>query len=287
MAFCRAPAKLESDMSKTINTDVVVIGGGAAGAHAALKVHSEGLNVLLIVKGFLGRSGCSIFAGNLQLVNTKVSPEEEEKWLEVRAKHMGHYLLDQDYVKRANRFTETEFYPEMEEKGLDIRRTDDGEFVTSKGRARNVWAPHQGFSGTFIMEILRKEILSKRIPLLQETMVTSLLMKDGQVVGVTALDIVKGEFIVVQAKAVIVAPGPSNVLATGSTATREQCANGFAMAYRAGAQMQDVEVQWWHASDIAYPKSWMRLHIYPNPMPATVETVRLYNSDREMFFEQG
>lgn len=274
-------------MPRTIGTDVVVIGGGAAGAHAALKAHAEGLKVLLVVKGFLGRSGCSIFAGNLQLVNTKVSPEEETKWLEVRAKHMGHYLLDQDYVKRANRFTESEFYPEMERRGLYIRRNNEGQFITSQGKARNVWAPHQGFSGTFVMELLRKEILAKKIPLLQESMVTSLLVDEGQVVGVTVLDILKGEFIAVQAKSVIIATGPSNYMATRSTATREQCANGFAMAYRAGAKMQDLEMQWWHCSDIAAPKAWMRLHIYPNPMPATAETVRLYNSDRQMFFEQG
>ena len=274
-------------MPRTIDTDVVVIGGGAAGAHATLKAPAAGLKVLLIVKGFLGRSGCSIFAGNLQLVNTKVSADQENKWLEVRAKHMGGYLLDQDYVKRANRYTESEFYPAMESKGLYIRRDAEGNFISSQTPTRNVWAPNQGFSGTFIMEVLRKEILSKRIPLLQETMVTSLLMNDGQVVGVTVLDIVRGEFIVIRAKAVIVATGPSNYLATRSTATREQCANGFAMAYRAGAQMQDLEIQWWHCSDIAWPKAWMRLHIYPNPMPATKETVRLYNSDGKMFFEQG
>ena len=270
-----------------IDTDVVVIGGGAAGAHAALKVHAEGLKVLLIVKGFLGRSGCSIFAGNVQVMDTKGSPEEELKWLKVGAKYKGYYLLDQDYVKRANEFSVSTFYPDLERKGLYLRRTADGEFVSSKGKARNVWAPSQGFTGVFMMEILRKDILAKRIPLLQETMVTSLLMNDGQVVGVTALDILRGEFIVVRAKSIILATGPSNYLATRSTATREQCANGFAMAYRAGAQMQDLEMQWWHASDIARPKSWMRLHIYPNPMPATAETVRLYNSDREMFFEQG
>ena len=273
-------------MPKFIDTDVVVVGGGAAGAHAALAAHADGLNVLLIVKGFLGRSGCSIFAGNLQLVTAK-SPEEEMKWLEVRAKYSGFYLVDQDYVRRANRYTASVFYPEIERKGLYLRRNAEGNFVTNKGRASNVWAPCQGFSGVFVMEILRKEILAKRIPLLQETMATSLLTKDGQAVGITAFDIVTGEFIVVRAKSVIIATGPSNYLATRSTATREQCANGFAMAYRAGVQMQNLEIQWWHASDIARPKSMMRLHIYPNPMPATAETVRLYNSDREMFFEQG
>jgi succinate dehydrogenase/fumarate reductase flavoprotein subunit len=68
-------------MARIIETDVVVIGGGAAGAYAALTAHAEGLRVLSIVKGFMGRSGCSIFAGNLQLVNTQVSEEEEIKWL--------------------------------------------------------------------------------------------------------------------------------------------------------------------------------------------------------------
>jgi succinate dehydrogenase/fumarate reductase flavoprotein subunit len=147
--------------TKVIDKDIVIVGGGAAGAHAALRAHSEGANVLLVVKGFLGRSGCSIFAGNLQMVKASASPDEEKKWLQVRAKHMGHYLLDQDYVKRANLFTDREFYPEMERKGLYIRRTPDGTILTNVGRAHNMWAPKQGYSGTFVMQILRTEIFSK------------------------------------------------------------------------------------------------------------------------------
>src|SRR6476620_2323785 len=46
-------------------------------------------------------------------------------------------------------------------------------------------------------------------------------------------------------------------------------------------------MQWFHASDIAAPKAWMRLHLYPNPMPVTDKTLRLYGSDRKMFFEQS
>lgn len=272
---------------RIVETDVVVIGGGSAGVHAALNVHAQGLRVLQVVKGFLGRSGASIFAGNLQLQKTK-DPVSEERFVGIRARYGSSYLNDQDYIRRACRFTEDVFFPEMERRGLYIRRDERGDFVTSSDRgAGNVWAPNQGFSGTMIMEVLRKDVLARKVPLLQETMITSLLVRDGEVAGVTALDIVRGEFFVIRAKAVILATGPGNYLATRSTATREQCGNGFAMAYRAGAQMQDIEMQWFHASDIAAPKSWMRLHIYPNPMPVTEKTIRLYGTDGDMFFHQG
>jgi len=206
----------------------------------------------------------------------------------IRARYGSSYLNDPDYIRRACRFTEDVFFPEMEQRGLYIRRDDRGELVTSHDRkAGNVWAPNQGFSGTMIMELLRKEVLARRVPLLHETMVTALLVRDGTVCGVTALDIVAGEFFVIRAKAVIIATGPGNYLATRSTATREQCGNGFAMAYRAGADMQDLEMQWFHASDIAAPKSWMRLHLYPNPMPVTDQSIWLHGADRRMFFHLG
>ena len=272
---------------RVVSTDVVVIGGGCAGVYAALKVQAEGLAVLQIVKGFAGRSGASIFAGNLQLQSTK-DPAEEERFMAIRARYGSSYLNDPDYIRRACRFTEDVFFPEMEQRGLYLRRHEDGQLVTSHDRkAGNVWAPNQGFSGTMIMELLRKDLLAHRVPLLQETMVTSLIVRDGAVAGVTALDIVRGEFFVVRAKAVIVATGPGNYLATRSTATREQCGNGFAMAWRAGADLQDLEMQWFHASDIAAPKSWMRLHLYPNPMPVTDKAVQLYGSDGGMFFHLG
>ena len=48
-----------------LDTDVLVIGGGVAGARAAYDANRAGLSVTMVIKGLLGKSGCSIFAGNL------------------------------------------------------------------------------------------------------------------------------------------------------------------------------------------------------------------------------
>jgi succinate dehydrogenase/fumarate reductase flavoprotein subunit len=58
------------------------------------------------------------------------------------------------------------------------------------------------------------------------------------------------------------------------------------MAVRIGAELANLEIQWWHTSDVLEPKSWMRFHLYPNPLMGTDDTSRLYNSSDEMFYEQ-
>jgi succinate dehydrogenase/fumarate reductase flavoprotein subunit len=58
-----------------LDTDVLIIGGGGAGARASLAAREAGLDTLVVVKGLLGKSGCSIFAGNL---NYFAPPTDEE-----------------------------------------------------------------------------------------------------------------------------------------------------------------------------------------------------------------
>ena len=50
---------------KTITTDVVIVGGGAAGCYAALNLQRSGIQSLIVCKGLVGKSGASLFAGNL------------------------------------------------------------------------------------------------------------------------------------------------------------------------------------------------------------------------------
>jgi fumarate reductase (CoM/CoB) subunit A len=63
-----------------VDTDLLIIGGGGAGARSSLAAQDEGLDVSLMVKGFLGQSGCSIFAGGL---NCFSAPSDEATGIEV------------------------------------------------------------------------------------------------------------------------------------------------------------------------------------------------------------
>lgn len=274
-------------MVQHVRADVLVIGGGGAGARAALEAHDLGLDVLLVVKGLLGKSGCSIFAGSLDFFSSESDEQNEEaihKTMEFLGKYT-HYLGDQEYLLKSTHFHHEEFWAWLEKLGLYILRDERGAIVTDIPHKTQAWAPKMGMSGATLMNALRKEVLHRKIRLLEETSVTALLQKDGRVVGAVALDFLHGEIYVIQAKAVVLATGHSNHLSKRSTGTREGAANGWVLAYNAGAQLQNIEMQWYHVSDVRKPDAWMRLHLYPNPLPGTQDRAQLFNSNGEMFFD--
>ena len=121
--------------------------------------------------------------------------------------------------------------------------------------------------------------------MLEQTTATRLMTRDGEVVGATALDYASGRFFAIRAKAVILATGHSNYMSLRATGTRDGSASGWVLAYEAGAKIQNIEMQWHHASDMAYPATWMRLHLYPNPLPGTEHRSQLFNANGEMFFD--
>lgn len=266
-----------------IDTDVLVIGGGGAGMFAAIKAFDAGASVLLTSKGPIGRSGGSIFAGTL-VANLKVPGEKPAAFTAWRAK-LGYYIADADYYRRSGEYIQKELMPELEKTGLYIRRMPDGRILTCPENPKNTWTPKMGMSGRTIADLLRRQIFDRGIKLREEVMATSLLRNNGECVGATFLDYVNGEFFAVRAKTTILATGHGNFLSLRSTATRELCGDGISMAARTGAELYNLEIARWHVSDVAYPKAWMRLHVYPNPLPATRDSAQLVNSKGEVFWD--
>lgn len=275
---------------KVVNCDVVVVGGGGAGTYAALRLHDLGVKPMLISKGLVGKSGASIMAGAV-IVGSKMLGGTEQNAassLEFFAKYYSHFLVDQSYLAAAGQWIENTFYPEMESLGLLFSREDDGRIAMSHSPVRWAVAPMQGQTGILLMDIRRKQLQARGIPMHEECVVTSLLRNgNGDVCGLTVLDYVRGEVFAVHAKAVVMATGHADRLVRRSTGTREQTGDGIALALRAGAEMTNLEMQFWHISDFANPPTWQRLHIYPNPLVGTDQSSRVYNAQGECFFEQA
>jgi succinate dehydrogenase / fumarate reductase, flavoprotein subunit len=274
---------------RVLRTQVVVVGGGAAGCYAALNLHRMGIKTILVCKGLVGKSGASLFAGNLVLSGRLLGNTEEQarNTAEFLIKYHNQFLIDQEWARRCGAWIASVYYPELEEAGLYFRRDDDGNMVISPGKIRSIAANTQGNSGVPFMDVRRKQVIKAGIQTIEEVVVTSLLRNaDGSVVGVFGLGVLSGEYVVVLAQATILATGYSDRLHARSTGTREMSADGIAMAWRAGAAMVNLEMQWWHTNDVAYPPTWQRMQIYPNPMLGSEKSARMVNSDGEEFFNQ-
>src|SRR3954470_8003491 len=211
---------LEGREMQVVTTDVAVIGGGAAGCYAALNLNKRGITPLIICKGLVGKSGASLFAGNLVISGRGLGNSEEQarNTAEFLIKYHNQFLIDQRWARRCGEWIEKVYYPELEEAGLYFLRDDAGQVVTSPGKIRSIAANMQGNSGVPFMDLRRKQIIKAGIPCLEECTATALLRRpDGSVGGVFAVDHISGEFIAVLARAVVLATGYSDRLHARST----------------------------------------------------------------------
>ena len=146
---------------QVLSTDVAIVGGGAAGCYAALQLQHRGIKPLIICKGLVGKSGASLFAGNLVISGRGLGNDEEQarNTAEFLIKYHNQFLIDQRWARRCGAWIENVYYPELEEAGLYFRRDDAGQIVTSPGKIRSIAANVQGNSGVPFMDLRRKQII--------------------------------------------------------------------------------------------------------------------------------
>ncbi|KXB04033.1 hypothetical protein AKJ48_03435, partial [candidate division MSBL1 archaeon SCGC-AAA261O19] len=144
---------------------------------------------------------------------------------------------------------------ELEEKGAYWRRKN-AELAEKGPELPYPTSWKGGGAGQMVMDTLYSETLGKGIRFIEDTAATSILTKGGKCVGATAINYASGEFLVIRAKAVILATGHTGYQYTYSTQSREVVGGGIAMAYRCGAELHSLEFQHWHHSDTLYPNSW-------------------------------
>src|SRR5678815_4265181 len=198
-------------MMDRFKTDVLILGTGGAGLMAALHAfwQDPGLDITLVSKGLLGKSGCTrMVQGGYNVVldsNDSLRAHFEDT---IRG---GAFLNDQELawtlVEDAPRIVR-----ELENKiGCMFDRAPDGR-IHQKAFAGQTFdrTVHVGdLTGIEIMSRLRDQVFACDIPCLENTRGLELLTSaDGQrVIGAELLDIQTGNFITVKSKAVILATG--------------------------------------------------------------------------------
>lgn len=242
-----------------LETDLLILGGGGAALMCALHVteYSPSPNVLVVVKGIAGKSGCTrmVQGGMNAVLNPRDSLEAHFRDTVIG----GAFLNDQELVwllvTRA-----PQMVLELENRyGVRFDRDEKGQ-IHQKPFAGQTFARtvHKGdLTGIEIMERLREAIWTRPgIYLLEDAQALELCVSEaGDVSGALILDYRRGVFVAVRAKAVLLATGGGPTFYRFSTPSREKTLDGIALAYRAGAELMDLEMIQFHPTGLVCPNT--------------------------------
>jgi succinate dehydrogenase/fumarate reductase flavoprotein subunit len=250
-----------------VEADVLILGGGVAGSHAAISAAKRGARVVVVDKGPVIRSG-SGGAGVDHLHGactnpcSKVTPEEM-----VKLTLYGEYLLNWEF---GNGITSYILFKEsydalldVEKWGVKVRDVDDelkgAEFRDEKTKltfAYDYDACHciRVIGGSGIKVAMYKEMKRQGAKIYDFVMATSLLTEGGKqggrVIGATGVNVRTGEFYIFKARATILTTGhPAGMWifstelsgAAASHGDPNNSGEGTAMAWQAGAELTMME----------------------------------------------
>jgi fumarate reductase flavoprotein subunit len=241
-------------LSSTVNVDLLILGMGAAAQLCALYAYDADptLNILIATKALRGKGGCSrMVQGGFNVV---LHPRDSHEQHFMDTLKGGQYLNNQELAKvLVEQATPT--LKEMETRfGCFFDRNSDGT-IHQKAFAGQSFdrTVHKGdLTGIEIISRLTEQVGKRCIPVLEECPAVDLLLDGtGQVVtGALLWNIRRGEFLVVQAAATLVATGGGPTQYTFHAPGPEKSADGLAMLYRAGVPMKDMEMLQFHPTGL-------------------------------------
>ena len=228
--------------------DVVVVGAGLAGQRAALAAVEAHLDVAIVSKLHPLRSHSGAAQGG---INASVGAEDSVEAHSFDTVKGSDYLADQDAVEVLCREAGPTVI-EMEHFGTVFSRSPDGTLAQrpfgGAGFPRTVYAADR--TGLALLVGLWERLLAERFTLYEEWQVVKLVVRDGRVQGLIALDRRTGEFQEIAAKAVVIATGPAGRIYGRTTNSHSCTGDGGAISYDAGALLKDMEFVQFHPTGL-------------------------------------
>jgi succinate dehydrogenase/fumarate reductase flavoprotein subunit len=240
-----------------LETDVLVVGGGGAGASAALLAYENGARVTLVTKLRFGDANTMMAQGGIQAAD-KPGDSPAIHYLDVIGG--GHFANVPDLVE-ALVMDAPYVIQWLEELGCMFNKQPDGTMETIHGGGTSRKRMHyaRDYSGAEIMRTLRDQVRCRpAIRVIEFCPVVELLTDGaGRVTGAVLQNYESNEYMVARAKAVILATGGSGRLHyQGFPCTNHYgaTADGLVLGYRVGAELSFLDTMQYHPTGAAYPE---------------------------------
>jgi fumarate reductase flavoprotein subunit len=243
-----------SEALRRLQTDILILGSGGAGLFAALHAQRAApeLSITVAVKGLLGKCGCTrMVQGGY---NVALAPGDSVERHFMDTVEGSKWLADQDLAWTLCA-TAVERIRELEnELGCFFDRNPDGR-VHQKAFAGQTFdrTVHKGdLTGIEIINRLAEQVWARDIGRLEEHRALELVRTaDGSALaGVLMVDMRSGEFVFVQARAVLLATGGGPTMYRYHTPSGDKSCDGMAMALRAGLPLRDMEMVQFHPTGL-------------------------------------
>ncbi len=236
--------------------DVLVIGAGGAGLRAAIEAAANGAKVGVVCKSLLGKAHTVMAEGGIAAALANV--DDRDNWRVHFADTMrgGQYLnnwrMAELHAKEA-----PECVRELEAWGALFDRTKDGRILQRNfGGHKYPRLAHVGDrTGLEMIRTLQDHGIHCGMDVHMECTVLSLLLDSGRIVGACGYDREKGHFRVWQANAVVIATGGIGRAFKVTSNSWEYTGDGLALAYRVGAELQEMEFVQFHPTGMVWPIS--------------------------------
>ena len=233
--------------------DVLLVGGGAAGLRAAIAIAetNPSLSVAVVSKVYPMRSHTVSAEGGAAGVMAEDDTLDEHAYDTVSG---SDWLADQDAVEAFVQEAPLELL-QLEHWGCPWSRQPNGRIaVRAFGGMKNMrtWfaADKTGFH--MLHSLFQTSLKYPDVTRYDEWFVTRLLVDDGRVHGVVAIELMTGRIEVINAKSVVLCNGGSGKVFPYTTNANICTGDGMALAYRAGAPLKDMEFIQYHPTGLPF-----------------------------------
>ncbi|MCG9123696.1 succinate dehydrogenase flavoprotein subunit [Laribacter hongkongensis] len=239
--------------------DAVIVGAGGAGLRAALQLSEAGLKTAVLSKVFPTRShtvaaqgGISASLGNVQ--------EDRWDWHMYDTVKGSDWLGDQDAIEFMCRKA-PEAVIELEHFGMPFDRLENGKIYQrpfgghmadfGKTPVQRACAVADRTGHAMLHTLYQRNVRAKTQFFVEWMALDLIRDEDGDVVGVTALEMETGDIVVFHAKAVLFATGGAGRIFAASTNAFINTGDGLGMTARAGIPLEDMEFWQFHPTGVA------------------------------------